>query len=121
MEIQLICENHLDFLNDYHKSLLNKYFQTPPTVLQTHDLAISLGLEESKIIAIIATLSADRYCRNWLLIYHNCSETFVDRRPLNEGMIRLPYRCPYCEFVIEDFKELKFDLMVETNNKILFI
>ncbi|QLE60018.1 hypothetical protein FD725_31845 (plasmid) [Nostoc sp. TCL26-01] len=88
---------------------------------QPHELAIKIGIEYSQVIAILAVLSADKFCQNWLLIYHTCAETFVERTPLSAGMPKLPYVCPHCEITLYDYDELQFDVMAETKTKIEFI
>ncbi|NJL40350.1 MAG: hypothetical protein HC899_29100 [Leptolyngbyaceae cyanobacterium SM1_4_3] len=100
---------------------MNEHFSKPLQTAQPRELAIKLGIEYSQVIAILAVLAADGYCRNWLLIYHNCSETFVDRVPLREGMPKLPYVCPYCEVTIYNYDELKLDVMAETEISVEFV
>ena len=85
------------------------------------ELAIKLGIEYPKVIAILAVLSAEGLCHNWLLIYHVCSETFVDRRPLSAGMIVLPYVCLHCEETIYTYDELRFDFLAEIESPVEFI
>jgi len=119
--VRLICENKLAFLSGHHKSLLSDHFSQPLRTAQPRELAIKLGVEYSQVIAILTVLSAAGLCRNWLLIYHVCSETFVDRIPLNTGMVNLPYVCPYCETTIYTYDELQFDVMVETETPVEFI
>lgn len=118
---RLVCGNRLTFLSERHKSLLSEHFRQPHQTAQPRELAIKLGLEYSQIIAILAVLATDGYCRNWLLIYHNCAETFVDRTSLRSGMPKLPYVCPYCELVIYDYDELKLDVMAETETQVEFV
>ena len=117
----LVCEDRLTFLSGHHKSLLNQHFSRPIQTAQPRELAIKLGLEYSQVIAILAVLAADGYCHNWLLIYHNCSETFVDRAPLRSGMPKLPYVCPYCESTIYTYDELSLDVMAETETSVEFV
>lgn len=118
---RLVCEDRLTFLSGRHKSLLSEHFSRPHQTAQPRELAIKLGIEYSQVIAILAVLAADGYCWNWLLIYHNCSETFVDRSPLRSGMPNLPYVCPYCEVTIYSYDELKLDVMAETEISVEFV
>jgi len=117
----LICENRLAFLSNSHKKILSEHFRHPNQTAQPRELVIKLGIQYSQVIAILAVLAADGYCNNWLLIYHDCSETFVDSIPLRMGMPKLPYVCPYCEIEIEKYEELKLDVMAETQASIEFI
>ena len=118
---QVFCEKRLTFLSAHHKFLLNQHFKQPIQTAQPRELAIKLGIEYSQVIAILAVLSADKFCYNWLLIYHTCSETFVERLPLRLGMPKLPYVCPYCEVIVYDYDELKLDVMAETKTPVEFI
>jgi hypothetical protein len=118
---RLICADRLTFLSGHHKSLLSEHFNHPFRTAQPRELAIKLGVKYSQVIAILAVLAADGLCQNWLLIYHICSETFVDRTPLSMGMPSLPYICPYCEEIVYEYDELKFDVMVETKTSVEFI
>lgn len=118
---RLFCKNRLAFLSERHKSLLSDHFRKPLQTAQPRELAIKLGVEYSQAIAILAVLSADELCQNWLLIYHTCSETFVARTPLSAGMPPLPYVCPYCEITIYEYDELQFDVMAETEIPVEFI
>ncbi len=117
----LVCENRLTFLSSRHKEILNEYFRQAHQTAQPRDLVIQLGIDYPQVIAILAVLAADGYCHNWLLIYHSCSETFVDSIPLRMGMPKLPYICPYCEIEIDDYDELKLDVMAETKTSVEFI
>jgi hypothetical protein len=118
---RLVCENRLTFLSGQHKFLLNEHFDRPSQTAQPRELAIKLGIEYSQVIAILAVLAADGYCNNWLLIYHSCSETFVERVPLRSGMPKLPYVCPYCELTVYTYDELKLDVMAETETTVEFV
>jgi len=117
----LFCKDRLAFLSDQHKLILTEHFDQPHQTAQPHELAIKLGVEYSQIIAILSVLAADGFCQNWLLIYHFCSETFVDRVPLKAGMPKLPYVCPYCEVTIYRYEELQVDVMAETKDSVKFI
>ena len=119
--VRLICENRLTFLSGHHKLLLSDHFRQPFRTAQPRELAIKLGIEYSQVIAILAVLAADGLCHNWLLTYHVCSETFVDRIPLSAGMPTLPYVCPYCEATIYTYDDLQFDVMVETEASVEFV
>ncbi|MDZ8238744.1 MAG: hypothetical protein RMZ69_16625 [Nostoc sp. ChiQUE01a] len=118
---RLVCENRLDFLSNRHKSLLNKHFNQALQTAQPHEIAIKVGIEYSQVIAILAVLAADNFSKNWLLIYHTCAETFVERTLLSAGMPKLPYVCPHCEIEIYNYDEIQFDVMAETKTEIEFI
>lgn len=118
---RLICGNRLAFLSEEHKLLLTEHFSQPQKTAQPRELAIKLGFEYPQVIAILAVLATDKLCQNYLLIYHSCAETFVDMRPLNEGMVTLPYTCPYCEETIDTYDNLQFDIMAETQVSIEFV
>ena len=118
---RLVCENRLDFLSDRHKLVLSEHFNRPSQTAQPRELAIKLGVEYSQVIAILAVLAADGFCKNWLLIYHVCSETFVERKPLSSGMPKLPYVCPYCEVILFSYDEFQFDVMAEIEIPVEFV
>ena len=117
----LLCRDRLSFLSSKHKSILNDHFRRPLQTAQPREIAIKLGVEYSKVIAILAVLAADGFCQNWLLIYHNCSETFVEKTLLKKGMPQLPYVCPYCEITIYTYADLQLDVMAEVEDSIEFI
>lgn len=119
--VHLICDNKLTFLSNKHKSLLNDHFREPLRTAQPREIAIKLGIEYAQVVAIFVVLASVDFCDNWLLIYHSCADTFVDRTPLSDGPPALPYTCPYCETLIEDYEELQFDVMAETDEPIQFI
>jgi hypothetical protein len=116
----LVCEDRLTFLSADHKVHLNQYFSRPTTA-QPRELATKLEIEYSQVVAILAGLAANGYCHNWLLIYHSCSETFVDRAPLRSGMPKLPYVCPCCESTIYTYDGLSLDVMAETETSVEFV
>jgi hypothetical protein len=119
--VSLACGDRLSFLSSQHKSILSEHFKRPLQTAQPREIAIKVGLEYSQVIAILAVLAADGFCTNWLLIYHICAETFVERTLLKNGMPKLPYLCPYCEAMIYTHNELQFDVMAEVKVPIKFI
>lgn len=117
----LFCRDRLDFLSDQHKLILTEHFKQPQQTAESRELAIKLGVDYSQVIAILAVLAADGFCQNWLLIYHVCAGTFVDRVPFKNGMPKLPYTCPHCERTIYEYEELQVDVMVETKESVEFV
>jgi hypothetical protein len=121
MMASLVCGDRLSFLSSQHKSILSDHFRRPSQTAQPREIAIKLGVEYSQVIAILAVLAADGFCQNWLLIYHTCAETFVDRTPLKEGMPQLPYVCPHCETTIYTYDDLQLDVMAVVHDSVEFI
>ncbi len=119
--VNLVCGNRLSFLSNQHKSILSDHFRRPDQTAQPREIAIKLGVKYSQVIAILAVLAAEGFCKNWLLIYHTCAETFVERMPLKNGMPQLPYTCPYCETTVYSYADLQLDVMAEVKDSVEFI
>lgn len=100
------------FLDKSQFKKLTDYFANPPEDIMVHQLAVSLGLELSKSLAIFTVLHVKRLFEVKLLIYHNCDpEMAVGAIPFGEGYPRLPFYCEECDSDINDYSELDFDLM----------
>lgn len=102
------------FLNRSQFYELKKYFEDPPADIMVHQLAVFLGIEFSKALAIISILYAKKILDVKLLIYHNCDpELAVGTIPFNSGYPKLPFYCEECDCEINDYSELDFDLMAQ--------
>ncbi|WP_414530564.1 hypothetical protein [Nodularia chucula] len=116
-----IHKGHLDFLSENQKAELNEHFMSASTTMP-HQLAVRLGIEYSEALAILADLEAKGLCEMKLLIYHNCDpDVSVDAIPYGIGFPDLPYTCPHCESIVENYDELSFDLMAISKQPIEFI
>lgn len=114
-----ISKGHLDFLCDRQKDELRKYFTQASTTAMPHQLAVQLGIEYSKALAILTVLEADGLCELKLLIYHNCEpDVPAGAIPFGIGFPNLPWACPLCESSVEDKDELSFDIMAQFTQKI---
>jgi hypothetical protein len=120
--VSLIHKERLGFLSDNHKAELSKHFMTASTNVMPHQLAVLLGIEYSDAIAILAVLEAEGLCEMKLLIYHNCEpDVPVDAIPYGKGFPDLPWTCPNCDMVLENYDELSFDLMAISKQPIEFV
>jgi len=120
--VSLIHKERLGFLSDNHKAELSKHFMTASTNVMPHQLAVLLGIEYSDAIAILAVLEAEGLCEMKLLIYHNCEPNVpVGAIPYGKGFPDLPWTCPNCDMVLENYDELSFDLMAISKQPIEFV
>jgi hypothetical protein len=104
------------FLNRSQFDELKKYFDDTPADFMVHQLAVSLGIEWSKGLAIITILYAQKVLDVKLLIYHSCDpELAVGAIPFRYGYPKLPFYCEECDCEIDDYSELDFDLMAKLN------
>ncbi|MBF2008190.1 MAG: hypothetical protein IGS49_22780 [Chlorogloeopsis fritschii C42_A2020_084] len=118
----LIYKKRLGFLSDHHKTKLSKHFMTASTSAMPHQLAVLLGIEYSDAVAILAVLEAEGLCEMKLLVYHNCEpDVPVDAIPYGTGFPNLPWTCPHCESIVENYDELSFDLMAISKQPIEFV
>jgi len=100
----------LTFLTPDLRERLNERLRTKDEHLMPHALAVSLGIEYSQALAILAKLKTAGACRNQLLIYHICEPGVIAGAiPYGIGFPQLPWRCPLCEKVVESYDELAFD------------
>ncbi|NEQ66725.1 MAG: hypothetical protein F6K21_14700 [Symploca sp. SIO2D2] len=117
-----ICKGRLDFLSGEQKAELSRHFREPGTKTMPHQLAILLGLKYPHALAILTVLETEGLCKNKLLIYHNCDpEVPAGAIPYGQGFPDLPWECPLCEEVIDDYDELSFDVMAESTQPIEFV
>ena len=117
-----ICDGILDFLSEDQKSRLSKKFTSSEQKVMPHEIASPLGLKYSEVLAILTILQAEGFCKNFLLIYHNCEKDIPIRAtPFEEGIPRLPFFCSSCQEVIEEVSELSFDIMAKLYHSIEFI
>jgi rubredoxin len=116
-----ISKGHLDFLSDKQKAELSKHIQASATAMP-HQLAVRLGIEYPKALAILTLLEAEGLCELQLLIYHNCEPDIPKGAiPFGKGFPDLPWVCPSCESRVEDYNELSFDIMAHFTQKVKFI
>lgn len=50
-------------------------------------------------------------CNIELAIYHNCSSKYIDKLEFGIGFPNLPYKCPNCGVIVNDYDNLRFDLI----------
>jgi len=118
----LIYKERLGFLSDHHKPELSRHFMTASTNAMPHQLAVLLGIEYSDAIAILAVLEAEGLCEMKLLVYHNCEpDVPAGAIPYGIGFPDLPWTCPHCGSVVENYNELSFDLMAISKQPIEFV
>lgn len=116
------CEGRLDFLSSEQKAQLSQRFKSPREGIMPHQLAVSVGLKYAEALAILTVLETDGFCRNQLLIYHICEpEIPAGSIPYGTGFPKLPWACPSCGEVVEDYDELSFDLMAVTTDIVEFV
>lgn len=116
--VSFILKGNLDFLTKKQKVELSEHLKVSTTAMP-HQLAVRLGIEHSKALAILSVLEAQGLCEMKLLIYHNCEPEFpVGAIPYGEGFPNLPWTCPNCEESVDDYDELSFDLMAEFKQQI---
>lgn len=119
--VSFISKGNLDFLSKKQKVELSKNLKAFRTVMP-HQLAVWLGIEYSKALAILSVLEAQGLCEMKLLIYHNCEpEVPVGAIPYGKGFPNLPWTCPNCEESVDNYDELSFDLMAEFKQQIEFV
>jgi hypothetical protein len=112
----------LDFLSDHHKAELNRYFMAASTKTMPHQIAVRLGIEYTHALALLADMETEGLCDMRLLIYHICEPDIpVGTLPYGTGFPNLPWTCPNCGSVVEDYHELSFDLMAISKQPIEFI
>lgn len=117
-----ICKGRLDFLSSEQKAELSRHFRKQGTQAMPHQLAILLGLKYSDALAILTVLETERLCENKLLIYHQCDpEVPSGSIPYGKGFPDLPWFCPLCENMVEDYNELSFDVMAQSTHQIEFV
>ncbi|MEH1813192.1 MAG: hypothetical protein V7K26_27670 [Nostoc sp.] len=117
-----IHKGHLDFLSEKQKAELSKYFMTASTTTMPHQLAVQLGIKYSNALALLADLEAEGVCEMKLLIYHNCEpDVPAGAIPYGIGFPDLPWICPHCESIVENYDELSFDLMATSKQSIQFV
>jgi hypothetical protein len=114
-----ICQCHLGFLSDNQKAELSKYFRMTPTNVMPHQLAVHLGIKYSHALAVLADLEDQGVCEMKLLIYHNCKPSApVGAIPYGTGFPDLPWTCPHCENIVENYDKLSFEIMAMAKQQI---
>jgi hypothetical protein len=112
----------LDFLSGNQKAELSRHFGKPGETAMPHQLAVRLGINLSDALAIISILEAQGLSNNKLLIYHVCEpDVPADAIPYGIGFPNLPWQCPHCGEIVENYNELGFDVMAITREPIKFI
>jgi hypothetical protein len=115
---QFTHASHLDFLNSIQKKKLNRRLRSVNTKLMPHELAVSLGLTLPQAHAVLIVLASAGLCENRLLIYHICSEVSVGSIPYGVGFPPLPWVCPECGKVLNNYDEMSFDLIALSKDPI---
>jgi hypothetical protein len=116
------CKGILDFLTEEQKEKLNNKFTSSVQNLMPHEVANPVGLKYSEVLAIFTVLQAGGFCKNLLLIYHDCDQdTIMKATPYEEGMPQLPCICELCQETIVDIDELSFEVMAKLQDSIKFI
>ena len=119
---RFICKGQLNFLSSEQKAELSRHFRKQGTQAMPHQLAILLGLKYSEALTILAVLETEGLCENKLLIYHKCDpEVAAGAIPYGKGFPDLPWVCPLCEKIVEDYNELSFDVMAQSTHQIEFV
>ncbi len=117
-----ICKGRLDFLSSEQKAELSRHFRKPGTKAMPHQLAVRLGLKYPDALAILTVLETEGLCENKLLIYHKCDpEVAAGAISYGKGFPDLPWVCPLCEKIVEDYNELSFDVMAQSTHQIEFV
>lgn len=116
--VSFISKVRLDFLSNQQKAELKKHIQVSQTAMP-HQLAVLLGIEYYKALAILTLLETEAVCELKLLIYHRCEpDVPVGAIPYGKGFPDLPWICPNCESSVENYDELSFDIMAQYTHKI---
>jgi len=110
----------ISFLSQWQINELSRHFTEPDRTAMPHELAIKLKINYSDALTIISLLETEGLSNNLLLIYHNCQEAPVDTLPFGAGFPNLPWKCPNCEVIVEDGRELSYDLMAKAPEPIEF-
>lgn len=119
---RFICKGRLDFLSSEQKAELSSHFRKQGTRAMPHQLAVLLGLKYSDALAILTVLETEGLCENKLLIYHKCDpEVPAGAIPYGKSFPNLPWVCPLCEKIVEDYNELSFDVMAQSTHQIEFV
>ena len=117
-----ISKERLDFLSDRQKAELSKHFMKASTTAMPHQLAVILGIEYSKALAILTVLEVEGLCQIKLLVYHNCElDTPIDAIPFGKGFPNLPWICPNCGTSVDNYDELSFNFIAYSKQQIEFV
>ncbi|MCB2167588.1 MAG: hypothetical protein KQI78_08005 [Deltaproteobacteria bacterium] len=102
------------FLSDKEFDKLDILMKTFPNDLMPHQIAVSLGVDVIKALAVIHILSEKYQSNMLLLIYHKCDiSKIVYARQLNSGFPELPWVCSDCDEEVNSYSDLNFDIMIK--------
>jgi hypothetical protein len=104
-------------------SALNKLVETHSN-LMAHQVAAATGCDLYTAMALLLHLSALAVVRPKTLVYHRNDDTDpptpILSLEINVGPPTLPFICPICNQLIDDYDELNFDFIFILDKKIRF-
>lgn len=110
--MHLLPNERLGFLNTEQTKALCQLSERYPDKLtwRTHELCRVLGVDAPTAMLVMATLDAEGFADQMLVVCHTCDEEHVIRKyPVEVGFPKLPIECPECQNDIESSDELRFD------------
>jgi hypothetical protein len=93
---------------------INRYVLHRGSLLQTHVIFQHLGISREKALALLQLIAVKVGGQKVFLIYHDsCPDaagSFVEERPVRDGLPSFPYTCPVCERIITNADALSYDV-----------
>ena len=107
-------KNILPFLTEDQLLGLVRFIESQPKNFMAHELSLKLNMEWSKSMSTISVLWAKKLVDVFLLIYHDCDSSLpVETVEYGKGLPQLPWTCPNCKSLVNNFSEINFDLMAK--------
>jgi len=93
---------------------INRSVLRRASLLQIHVIFQHLGIPRENALALLQVIAVKVGGRKVFLIYHDscpaAAESFVEERPVRDGLPSWPYVCPVCERTITDEHALSYDV-----------
>ena len=106
--------NWFPFLTKKEYEDFKKFFANSSGTIMPHELSNAIDIDISTAISTLIALSENKISSLLLLIYHDCDpDVPLDAIPFENGFPQLPWHCPGCEEIAENFSELHFDIMAK--------
>jgi hypothetical protein len=121
MERLLFHKVRVKNITDQQWSRLSTLFGESRRWFTPTDIGNEASIDYMVALALVIAMASDRVAENHYLIYHMCNAAPIAKRKFVDGLQPIPWQCPYCEEVITDPDDLRYEVSCKPSGLIEFV